>query len=498
MKLFSLPQHSLDNGLTATIEELLLTDPVPLRHGGEFTGKPTTRVHVGDTHVVKLRALGLDMKHAGRYALERVYIESRLGVHHLHKRWFLVEEDGTLLLGNVTPRMISLAGIAEREPDRLAGGIHSAMRLYIHVARDWKLRLDEGLSNFGFTADGRLYYLDDDVFPWHGDVPLVSHLAVLLRMARLLDDAQWKRLGAGLRDELRDWLGDDGLHGLARRLEDELLPNSSQQARRDSFFEGIGIAADTFRPPVPVLGQRFALLADIHANLPALQAVLEDMDKRGVANALVLGDTVGYGPHPEECIAVLRERGWCVIKGNHDNAVAAREAGGYLSADARHVVDWTRERLSADDIAWLAHLPEKLACDDWMAVHGAPMDPTCFTGYVYDMTYEANLEWMRLRDMKLCLHGHSHMRGVYFSTRRGMGRDSAEQVSIAEFDAALVCPGSVGQPRDGSRGARYAILDLAAGKLEHVCVGYDVQRTQADMRAAGFPDRLAGRLDIGR
>ena len=135
-----------------------------------------------------------------------------------------------------------------------------------------------------------------------------------------------------------------------------------------------------------------ALLADIHANLPALQAVLDVMDQQGIGQALVLGDIVGYGPHPSEVIDVVRQRGFATLKGNHDYAVAENQFKKGFSSYAKVAAEWTRTRLDAEELDWLDSLPLYLSQDDWLAVHGAPQDPTYIFGYVYHMTYESNLD----------------------------------------------------------------------------------------------------------
>lgn len=239
-------------------------------------------------------------------------------------------------------------------------------------------------------------------------------------------------------------------------------------------------------------------MADIHANLPALQAVLREMEQLGVRQALVLGDIVGYGPHPRECIATIRDRGFPVIKGNHDHAVAEGQFAKGFSAHARRVAEWTRERLDAEDLRWLAELPPYLQHHNWLAVHGAPQDRQFFSAYVYHMTYESDLDDLADRQIPICFHGHSHVAGVYFRKRGLDGLSKDRRQSLQEYSHCLVCPGSVGQPRDNSGAAAcFALYQAHERQLTFYRIAYDVDATANDMLANDFPPILAHRLREG-
>jgi len=241
-------------------------------------------------------------------------------------------------------------------------------------------------------------------------------------------------------------------------------------------------------------------LADIHANLPALEAVLALLDQRGISQILVLGDMVGYGPFPEECVALLRERQAICIRGNHDHFIAHHGIGKVpMSQSATQAANWTMARLHAETLEWLSELPLKIDFPNVLAVHGSPRDPTFINGYVYDMTYERNLEWMVKANIHTCFHGHSHFFGVYASDgvlSFPLCKDPHQTLSA--YKHCLVNPGSIGQPRTGHPGADFAIFDPISTDIEFIHLHYNLLPILDRMREENFPDQLIERLENGR
>jgi predicted phosphodiesterase len=243
---------------------------------------------------------------------------------------------------------------------------------------------------------------------------------------------------------------------------------------------------------------RIAVLSDIHANLPALEAVLGDLPTTD--EVWILGDTVGYGPQPNEVIVALQHIGARAVMGNHDGAAIGTVDPAYFNPDARAAIEWTAATIDENTKAYIASLPEVRRDGDLTAVHGSPRDP--IWGYITGPSIAAaNLE---AYDTRLCLFGHTHLPVAYQeldgevvptlglpggSTRLGGNR-------------ALLNPGSVGQPRDGLRDAAYAILELNGSPEDDAFafrrVAYDIDRTQRLMREVGLPARLAERLGFGR
>ncbi|HEY6609169.1 MAG TPA: metallophosphoesterase family protein [Candidatus Limnocylindria bacterium] len=244
---------------------------------------------------------------------------------------------------------------------------------------------------------------------------------------------------------------------------------------------------------------RFAVLSDIHANLPALEAVMADLPE--VDEIWVLGDTVGYGPQPNEVITALQEAGARSVLGNHDGAAIGVVNARYFNPDARAAIDWTAGVVDPSSRAYLASLPEVRRDGGLTAVHGSPRDPI----WEYITTTDIAAANLGAFDTRFCLFGHTHQPTVFRGTD---GRVEATlglpdtSVSLDAGDRFLLNPGSVGQPRDGLRDAAYAVVELQdpsdTGEIEFRRVGYDVDRTQRLMRDAGLPARLVERLSYGR
>ena len=243
---------------------------------------------------------------------------------------------------------------------------------------------------------------------------------------------------------------------------------------------------------------RIAVLSDIHANLAALEAVSSDLPP--VDEVWVLGDIVGYGPHPNEVIALLQAMGARSVLGNHDGAAIGTVDPTQFNPDARTAIEWTAQVIDGNARAYIGSLPEVRRDGDLTAVHGSPRDP--IWEYITGPSIAAaNFGSF---DTRLCLFGHTHLPVVYrlvdgdVEPMTGM---PGETHRLGEA-RALVNPGSVGQPRDGLRDASYAVLSTGEApgddEVEFRRVRYDIDRTQRDMRQLGLPARLAERLSFGR
>lgn len=243
--------------------------------------------------------------------------------------------------------------------------------------------------------------------------------------------------------------------------------------------------------PAPI-----AVVSDIHANRPALEAVLADMAAFSPSAVYNLGDTVGYGPHPEACIEWAREHAAVSLLGNHDAACVGQLALEWFNPWAREAVEWTLGRLSADMRLWLQARPHthlmQVGGLRVLLAHGTPRHPV--TEYI---SGDAAAQILRERDpgWDVCLVGHTHLMGVY--TRAGY-RPFFESAEVELQTPCIVNAGSVGQPRDGRPQAGYVLLDGEARRLIVRRVDYPVQVTQQAILAAGLPPILAERLAVGR
>lgn len=241
---------------------------------------------------------------------------------------------------------------------------------------------------------------------------------------------------------------------------------------------------------------RYAVLGDIHANLHALEAVLEDARSLGCNEFHLLGDVVGYGAFPAECVAIASElHGSCVL-GNHDQAAASEKSLEGFSEAAAVSLQWTRERLSPGQKAWLGALRPQRQIRRTTFVH-ATLDSPLGWGYVREVA-DAEMS-MALQRTPLCFIGHTHVPQAF---AKGVGRvllfdDSEQGIRLPRTAKYLVNAGAVGQPRDGDPRAAYMIHDEEEEGLWLRRVNYDVEAAASSILAAGLPEKLAARLRNG-
>ena len=244
---------------------------------------------------------------------------------------------------------------------------------------------------------------------------------------------------------------------------------------------------------------RIGIISDIHANLPALETVLGALHEAGATERLwCIGDMVGYGPHPNECLDLLRSYDHICVPGNHDYGLLGKTDIANFNSDARAVLKWTGSVITADNRAYLEGLPLRWAPDDqFTVVHASPRDPI----WEYLLEAAAARECFPYFDTPYCLVGHTHV-PVVFRQMEDKGPvkpilpEPGEQVRLGAA-RLILNPGSVGQPRDGNPHAAYAILDTEQAVFEFRRIPYPITTTQAAMRALDFPKRLIARLDYG-
>ena len=241
---------------------------------------------------------------------------------------------------------------------------------------------------------------------------------------------------------------------------------------------------------------RYAIIADIHSNLTALEAVLADLEKQGGADEIwCLGDIVGYGPDPHECLEIVRSRCSLCVAGNHDLAAIGNLDTGDFNQEAARAVRWSGRQLSEAEIGFLAGLPLTIEKGDFTLVHGSPREPV----WEYIMSAQEAEENLTYFKTRYCMVGHSHM-AMYFKFDKtcsaGIPRAGTSlQLTDGRY---LINPGGVGQPRDSDPRAAYAVYDSKTTTLVFYRVNYDIAAVQTRMQKAGLPLRLSERLSYGR
>lgn len=246
---------------------------------------------------------------------------------------------------------------------------------------------------------------------------------------------------------------------------------------------------------------RYLVISDIHANLEALEAVLDDTRGLAYDRLVVLGDLVGYGADPNAVVERIRDlQPYALIRGNHDKVASGVEPADGFNAVARNAIGWTYDTLTAANRQWLADLPTgPVTVDDLIQIcHGTPYDEDA---YVFD-DLDA-LRALNAAERPLCLFGHTHVQigyaltGDQFTLTTLDGRRPLP-VPIGEGARHLLNPGSVGQPRDGDPRAGYASVDTDRREVTIYRTEYPVARAQARIVAEGLPEVLAQRLALGR
>jgi diadenosine tetraphosphatase ApaH/serine/threonine PP2A family protein phosphatase len=241
---------------------------------------------------------------------------------------------------------------------------------------------------------------------------------------------------------------------------------------------------------------RIVLVSDIHSNAVALEAVLAALPSYD--ELWCLGDTIGYGPEPNRCLALMRKLARYALTGNHDLASLGLVSLADFNALARKANEWNNQQLEPELRAYLQELPAILPLPEVTLAHASPRDP--IWEYILDAeTAAVNLDHFTTQ---VCFVGHTHVPTMFAyhadgktDLRRGR---PGEILRLKPDSRYIINPGSVGQPRDGDPRAAYAIWDTKAHTIRFNRVEYDIDATQRKMQAAGLPDLLSERLVFGR
>jgi len=241
---------------------------------------------------------------------------------------------------------------------------------------------------------------------------------------------------------------------------------------------------------------RYGFFSDVHANLEALKACIIDFRAEKIDKLFFLGDAVGYGPDPDECVKLIDEISDAKLMGNHDYAALGLMETDYFNQYAAESVGWTKTSLSKKAIEIMSDFELTYQIDDILLVHASPRDPESWH-YILDMEdAEENFAYF---EQKICLVGHTHRPYIVSKEASGPGVLSKKTEEVIKGDLRyLINIGSLGQPRDGDPRCCYLIYDSRKNTVRFKRVQYNVKTTQSNMARVGLPEYLIERLAVGR
>jgi predicted phosphodiesterase len=235
---------------------------------------------------------------------------------------------------------------------------------------------------------------------------------------------------------------------------------------------------------------RIAVLSDIHGNLEALNSAVDYIEKNEIDEICCLGDIVGYGPNPNECVEIISEKCTTVVIGNHDHAVIGLTSTEYFNDFAKLSTYWTSNILTEENKEFLSSLEFTSRKDDILFVHSTPSDPPMWHYILSEIDARHELGHF---EEKICFIGHSHF-PIIFHTN-GFSRKS--KLKLEEAQRYIVNVGSIGQPRDGNPKTCFCVYDDNKQEIEYIRLNYDIELTRDKIVRAGLPVFLADRLIKG-
>jgi predicted phosphodiesterase len=246
---------------------------------------------------------------------------------------------------------------------------------------------------------------------------------------------------------------------------------------------------------------RIAFISDIHSNLEALQAVLDEIDKEEISLIVNLGDLVGYNASPRECVDLINKRQIISILGNHDRAATELKFASGFNILAYQAVVWSSKSLERAHKKFLRELEHtKVLWDRYLLFHGAPGNPDAYISFLFQAKKVFNYMRKKLAGVRIGFFGHTHHRAVWQRDLRGKISHlefSEDHFLLDPENMYLINPGSVGQPRQKQWQASYLIFNNEPETIQFRSVAYDLHAAQAKIRQAKLPEYLAERLAGG-
>jgi len=241
---------------------------------------------------------------------------------------------------------------------------------------------------------------------------------------------------------------------------------------------------------------RYAVYSDIHSNLEAFEAVLADIKRQKVDSRIFLGDIVGYGPNPNECIDLLKTNADVILGGNHDAAAAGKMSPAYFNVYAKASMEWTIKELTKDNIEFLKELESSKVLDDFQIAHSTPFEPD---NWNYLTSLQDAHENYHTLEKEVCFIGHSHQPLIVeFIDEINILPIKDMYKTVEKNRKYIVNAGSIGQPRDSNPEPCYIIYDTKTESIEYRRVEYNIEKVQKKMKKFELPKYLIDRLALGQ
>lgn len=241
------------------------------------------------------------------------------------------------------------------------------------------------------------------------------------------------------------------------------------------------------------MSDKLAILSDIHANYDALKAVFEDMDSLNVDDAVSLGDNIGYGPEPNQVINALKLKSIPSVMGNHELGIIKPEIKKWFNPFSREALIITEKILTKNSVLEIFQYPDKLIKNNMRFVHGAP--PDIILNYIFEFSPHGLKELFTQYDEHICFTGHTHKLGIIYLYKNSIKKTDLKLLNkINKNKRYIINSGSIGQPRDGDKRAKYLILNKKTRELELRLVEYDRNTTKKKIIELGMPGVFADML----
>lgn len=237
-----------------------------------------------------------------------------------------------------------------------------------------------------------------------------------------------------------------------------------------------------------------AVLADIHGNLEAFQAVIENLEQHDVERVFCLGDLIGYGPDPEAVVQLFQDKGYWSVLGNHEAALQNITMRNWLNFQAKQNSIQTEKLLSRQSLTFCCSLAENLTYENAIFVHGFP--PASVLRYVTMSSDTDFMDYFSANAAPLCFVGHTHELIQISWDGHHLKKEILEpgRHQLKKGQKHIINGGSVGQPRDGTNSAKYLLWETKKNSLEVKCVDYDIETTFKKIKERGFPEAYGIRL----